>query len=109
MITSATKNTTSSGPSAKMLKAYRNQARNIAGTTPTRVRSSDIVISPATSSPGRSGETKMWPRLRDQISSRKEIEKPIWLRSAASHSSTPPSSTPAATLACWPAPRPGRQ
>ena len=49
-------------------------------------------ISAATSSHGRSGLTKTWPRLRDQISSRKVIATPIWLRSATSHSSTPPSS-----------------
>ena len=52
-------------------------------------------ISAATSSHGRSGLTKTWPRLRDQISSRKLIATPIWLRSATSHSSTPPSSVPA--------------
>ena len=57
----------------------------------------DMPISAATSSHGRSGLTKTWPRLRDHSSSRKLIATPIWLRSATSHSSTPPSSVPAAT------------
>ena len=58
----------------------------------------------ATSSQGRSGLTKTWPRLRDQISSRKEIATPIWLRSATSQSRTPPSSMPMVTIAA-PVPR----
>ena len=60
----------------------------------------DIMISAATSSHGRIGLTNTWPRLRDHISSRKLIATPIWLRSATSHSSTPPSSVaPASTPA----------
>ncbi len=60
-------------------------------------------ISAATSSHGRSGLTKTWPRLRDHISSRKEIDTPIWLRSVTSHSSTPPSSVaPAMSAAVLP-------
>ncbi len=35
---------------------------------------------------------KTWARFRDQISSRKLIATPIWLRIATSHSSTPASS-----------------
>ena len=53
-------------------------------------------INAETSSHGRNGLTNTCPRLRDQISSRKEIATPIWLRNATSHSSTPPSSTPMA-------------
>ena len=46
------------------------------------------IISAATSSAGRSGLIMRWPRLRDQISSRKATEKPSWLRTRMSHSST---------------------
>src|SRR5580692_1532640 len=55
------------------------------------MRMIDMPISARTISNGRSGLTKTWPRLRDHISSRKEIDMPIWLRSVTSHSSTPPS------------------
>ena len=56
-----------------------------------------MVISEATSSHGLSGLTNRWPRLRDHISSRKQIENPIWPRNSTSHSSTPAISTPAAS------------
>jgi hypothetical protein len=57
------------------------------------------------SSQGRSGLMKIWARLRDQISSRKLMATPIWLRMQTSQSSTPPSSAVAATrmpVACSP-------
>ena len=66
------------------------------------MRIADIRISAATSSQGRIGLTKTWPRLRDHISSRKLIATPIWLRSATSHSSTPPSSVAPASAAVLP-------
>src|SRR4051794_13500464 len=66
------------------------------------MRMIDIAISAAIISNGRSGLTKTWPRLRDHISSRNEIETPIWLRSVTSHSSTPLSSTAPAMMAGLP-------
>ena len=65
-------------------------------------------ISAETISQGRIGLTNTWPRLRDHSSSRKLIATPIWLRSATSHSSTPPSSAPAAITA-GPVDRPTRK
>ena len=88
---------------ANRLKAYSTQASSTAGSTPISMRTTDMPISAASSSHGRSGLTNTWPRLRDQISSRNEIATPIWLRSAISHSSTPPSSMPAATAPALPA------
>ena len=41
-------------------------------------------------------------QVRDQISSRKEIATPIWLRRVISHSSTPPSSMPEITAPALP-------
>ena len=61
------------------------------------MRTTDMPSRAASSSHGRSGDTKMWPRLRDQISSMKVTAKPRWLRNAVSHSSTPPSSMPIVT------------
>ncbi len=72
------------------------------------MRIADTATSAASISQGRSGLTKTWARLRDQISSRKEIATPIWLRRATSHSNTPPSSAPPATATGAPA-RPARK
>ena len=54
------------------------------------------MMMPVASSQERIGLTKRWPRLRDQISSRKAIESDRLPRTTTSHSSRPDSSTPAA-------------
>ena len=66
------------------------------------MRITDIRISAPTNSQGRTGLTNTWPRLRDHISSMKLIATPIWLRSATSHSSTPPSNVAPASAAGLP-------
>ncbi len=102
MIIRLAKNSTSTGPSANRLYSYSAQAIRIAGSTPATMRMIDMPISAATSSQGRSGLTKTWPRLRDHSSSRKLMATPICDRSATSHSSTPPSSVAPASAAPLP-------
>ena len=69
-------------------------ARRTAGSPPMAVRTKLTVIMENTNSHGRSGLTKRCPRLRDHISSRKQMLNPIWPRNITSHSSTAPISTP---------------
>ena len=68
----------------------------IAGRMPMTVRATETSSRVAIISDGRNGLTKTWPRLRDQISSKKVKVTPSWPRSMISHSSTPATSAPAA-------------
>ena len=69
-------------------------ANNAAGSIAIIVLIKLIVIRDKTISNGFNGLTNNCPRFLDQISSRKDIEKPNWLLNKTSHNKTPAINTP---------------
>ncbi len=92
---SAMKKTPTAAPSAHRLNPKSAIARKITGTTPTVRRITLIAISATMNSLIRKGLIIRLARLRDQISSRKEKEKPCCVRNRMSQSRTAPINVPA--------------
>ena len=95
----AIQNLMDASPSRRKLLRTLGIASAMAGATPTTIRMTDMPIKAATSSHGRNGLTKTWPKFRDHNSSRNEIVTPIWLRRHTSQSNTPPNSAETVTAA----------
>ncbi len=92
------KNAISGRPSeSKIENWWIGIASSAAPPTPITTRTTLIVNSEITSSTGRSGETKRWPRWRDHISSMNSSETESWVRNSTSQSSTAERNSPAAS------------
>ena len=71
-------------------------ASKVTGSMPIASRMRLMIIRAETNSSGRKGLIIRLPRLRDHISSRKDMEKPSWPRNSMSHISTAAMKTPLA-------------